>query len=307
MTCIDPASREVVFMFDDIQLPDSASAPEESIGFVTFRITPLPDLAPGTVLENTAHIFFDSNPAIVTNTYQHRIYECGAEGEFSVGTEFCFGDEILAEGTHPYVEEYAWQLDGEDIGSDLIVLFFPEETGPQTLTLTGTNPLCETTTDIDILVNALPEVDITEDGAMLTATAGESYQWFLNGDPIAGANAMEYTAVENGDYSVYVVDANGCSGTSEEVTIIVISVEENDASYLLFYPNPMADQGTLVLPDNGPWNIQLVDGQGRVVTAEQSFQNARYQLNRHELSTGIYFLNVSNLKGINETLEIVIR
>jgi uncharacterized repeat protein (TIGR01451 family) len=54
--------------FPNIMLPDSASNPSGSQGFVQYRIKPKANLLVGTQIENTAHIYFDFNPAIVTNT-----------------------------------------------------------------------------------------------------------------------------------------------------------------------------------------------------------------------------------------------
>jgi len=57
-----------IFFFDDIMLPDSTTNEVESHGFVTFGIASLEGVGDKTELENTASIFFDFNPAIVTNT-----------------------------------------------------------------------------------------------------------------------------------------------------------------------------------------------------------------------------------------------
>jgi uncharacterized repeat protein (TIGR01451 family) len=56
------------FRFPNILLPDSASNPIVSQGFVQYRIKPKANLIAGTQIENTAHIYFDYNPAVVTNT-----------------------------------------------------------------------------------------------------------------------------------------------------------------------------------------------------------------------------------------------
>jgi uncharacterized repeat protein (TIGR01451 family) len=56
------------FRFPNILLPDSASNPSGSQGFVQYRIKPKANLTAGTQIENTAHIYFDFNPAVVTNT-----------------------------------------------------------------------------------------------------------------------------------------------------------------------------------------------------------------------------------------------
>lgn len=58
----------LTFHFPNIMLPDSASNPEASQGYVQYRIKPLSGLPVGTTIDNTAFIYFDFNPAIVTNT-----------------------------------------------------------------------------------------------------------------------------------------------------------------------------------------------------------------------------------------------
>jgi len=63
------------FFFDDIMLPDSTTNEVESHGFVTFGIASLAGIGDKTELENTASIFFDFNPAIVTNTVVNTLIE----------------------------------------------------------------------------------------------------------------------------------------------------------------------------------------------------------------------------------------
>jgi len=65
-------TREVVWTFNDIQLPDSASDPLGSIGTLWFDIE-MTELEEGDLIENTAYIFFDQNEAIITNTSLHTI------------------------------------------------------------------------------------------------------------------------------------------------------------------------------------------------------------------------------------------
>lgn len=56
------------FHFRDILLPDSTTNEPGSHGFVQFEISALPGLSEETVIENTAGIYFDFNPPIITNT-----------------------------------------------------------------------------------------------------------------------------------------------------------------------------------------------------------------------------------------------
>lgn len=56
------------FQFDQINLPDSTTNQPLSHGYIQYRISPRSDLALGSKAKNQAEIFFDFNPAIVTNT-----------------------------------------------------------------------------------------------------------------------------------------------------------------------------------------------------------------------------------------------
>lgn len=56
------------FTFNNILLPDSAASEPESHGFVTFSIRQQPGNSPGTQIMNTAGIYFDFNPPVITNT-----------------------------------------------------------------------------------------------------------------------------------------------------------------------------------------------------------------------------------------------
>ncbi len=61
------------FSFPSIHLPDSGADIEKSKGFITFHVNQKAGNMPGSILYNTASIYFDSNPAIVTNTVFHTI------------------------------------------------------------------------------------------------------------------------------------------------------------------------------------------------------------------------------------------
>ena len=60
------AGRVVEWRFDGIMLPDSTSNEARSHGLVSFRLRPVLPLVAGTVIENTANIFFDFNDPVIT-------------------------------------------------------------------------------------------------------------------------------------------------------------------------------------------------------------------------------------------------
>ena len=63
------------FLFENIQLSDSNTNEAASHGFVKFSIYPKATAPLETLIENTAHIYFDFNDAVVTNTTRHRLGE----------------------------------------------------------------------------------------------------------------------------------------------------------------------------------------------------------------------------------------
>lgn len=63
------------FLFLNIMLPDSSTNEPESHGFIRFRIGQRANNPLGTVIENSADIFFDFNEAVVTNTTFHTVGE----------------------------------------------------------------------------------------------------------------------------------------------------------------------------------------------------------------------------------------
>ncbi|MEZ4983917.1 MAG: T9SS type A sorting domain-containing protein, partial [Saprospiraceae bacterium] len=78
------------FFFKDIYLPDSMSNPLESQGFVRYSIKPkegLPDL---TLIENTAYIYFDQNPPIVTNTTINTLMDMIPVGTENIREDLAF-------------------------------------------------------------------------------------------------------------------------------------------------------------------------------------------------------------------------
>lgn len=72
------ASNVVKFNFTNIYLPDSNSNEAASHGFVRFTVKPHAGLTPGTQIKNKGYIYFDSNPAVITNTALNTIAAPGS-------------------------------------------------------------------------------------------------------------------------------------------------------------------------------------------------------------------------------------
>lgn len=66
---LDRLGKNLSWNFKNIQLPVSIPNTDIGKGFIKFKIKPKAGFAIGDIIPNTAQIYFDSNPAIVTNTF----------------------------------------------------------------------------------------------------------------------------------------------------------------------------------------------------------------------------------------------
>lgn len=303
-TTLDWNTREVTFLFENIQLPSASADALESNGAISYRILPLADAEAGTVLGNTAFIYFDQNPELSTTNVFHTLYACGEEATISVDTEVCLDDVLEAEATAPFIEYWNWNLDEEFLSATPVAAIETGASGTFVLELTAGNALCETTESVEITVFNLPNPQILQDGSVLTCDSGQSLQWFLNGVAIDGAIQNAYTLTEEGVYTVEIVNINGCVGTSDPFFATPVNVFEAERIAMAFYPNPMANSGTLQLSHSGQWEVSLLDATGRVV-AQARFVGTTWTLQRASLAPGLYFLRVKG-DGEMKAMEVLI-
>ena len=66
---MDRTGNNLTWRFDNIELPATIVNATESKGYIQFKIKPKPGYTVGTIIPNTASIYFDYNPAIITNTF----------------------------------------------------------------------------------------------------------------------------------------------------------------------------------------------------------------------------------------------
>jgi uncharacterized repeat protein (TIGR01451 family) len=301
VTSIGP-NGVVDFIFDGIMLPDSTTNEPESHGWILFKIRPLEDILPGSLIENTAYIYFDSNPPIITNTTWHTIVNCDGLSNFVLSeNEICEGQTVNASSTEPFITDYHWNINGDDQAENAASLLLSGNPGSYEVTLTASHPLCEETETKTLVIHPAPTAEITQEGIQLTASAGASWQWFLNGTALEGANAQAFNAEESGLYTVLVINEFGCSDMSEGV--MVVSVGEMQKLSLLLYPNPMSQSATLVL-ETGLWQVDIYDTNGRKV---RGYENAtdRLMIMKNELAAGVYSIRVAGSGGVGEMKMVI--
>ena len=234
--------RILEWTFNNIMLPDSNVNEIESHGFITFKVRQAPNLPLGTTINNTAHIYFDFNAPIVTNTTNHRIALPDTitwTGEQIISVTTC--DSFLFGGVSYDNSGLFWNVvnnggldslhtlditilessENSIIESHCDFYIAPDnhvytESGRYTAILTNSMN-CDSLINIDLTIDSIPSDSLIKSGTTLTAYAsGYSYQWLDcdNGSlPIIGETAQTYQAISNGNYAVIISNGN-CSDTS---------------------------------------------------------------------------------------------
>lgn len=79
---LDRVENELTWNFNNIQLP--VSIPNSTIGkgYIIFKAKLKPGFEVGDIIPNTAEIYFDTNPAIITNTFQTEFVNSLTSSEF---------------------------------------------------------------------------------------------------------------------------------------------------------------------------------------------------------------------------------
>jgi hypothetical protein len=165
--------------------------------------------------------------------------------------------------------------------------------------VTVTNPTgCTAASTSQPTTVTIPSVDtITQSGYVLTSLTESSYQWYQGATLLTGATAQTYTASQNGVYSVYVTDANGCSSASNSLTVTGVGINEITASNYKVYPNPATEQIQLDLTHmeqstlSSLSGIAVYDMLGNKLKS-QSITDTTISVS--DLSNGVYIIAVTD-------------
>ncbi|PJA06149.1 MAG: hypothetical protein COX70_10170 [Flavobacteriales bacterium CG_4_10_14_0_2_um_filter_32_8] len=150
---------EAVFKFENIMLPDSGADFIASQGYVKFRINLKPNIISGTQIFNKSDIYFDNNPAVITNIVVNTVYDCENALVNIVNSPTCFGENLIANSPEGSIINYFWEIDSFYTDSSAILSWQADTVGVFDLKLTINNPFCSKDTTVNITI--YPSIPIT--------------------------------------------------------------------------------------------------------------------------------------------------
>lgn len=138
-----------------------------------------------------------------------------------------------------------------------------------------------------------------------------SYQWYLDGNPIAGATSATYDWTTSGNYSVEIQQFDQCPSFTSSTSLVGTAVEESAATTfdLSVYPNPAEGRVVVKAHSSRPTTAQLhiLDLSGKVVYTSQENLNGGLNLIALEpsLNAGVYTIEIRSGESTHSTRLIV--
>ncbi|MFT5025150.1 MAG: hypothetical protein ACI9L7_001089 [Candidatus Azotimanducaceae bacterium] len=205
---------------------------------------------------------------------------------------YCEGEEILISNAFPGPTTFQWYQNGNPIDGATDEDYFVTESGTYVLNVTyPTCPDFELTSGIgptfSFIATEIPV--LTESGGSISSTSATSYEWYLNGEAIIGANEQSYIPTESGEYFVAIIDSNGCEAQSDPLDFVLVGVPEIKESALSIFPNPVNGHLNLISNDKPLGQILIYDALGQKVFVDV-INDINTTIDFSIFNTGLYYL-----------------
>jgi hypothetical protein len=160
---------------------------------------------------------------------------------------------------------------------------------------------------IVFIVNPIPVVNVVFtnlDGGTLVSDFGfNSYQWFLDGQPITNATSSTLIPLVNGTYTVTVTNEFGCEN-SASTSLVTVSLTESVMEIVSIYPNPTDGRLTLNFGSQAPQSFTISNSRGETVYLNKQ-PMATELLDLRMLASGVYAITFY-LNGRNWVEKLVV-
>jgi PKD repeat protein len=202
----------------------------------------------------------------------------------------CAGSCVSFNNTSTGGTTYSWDF-GNSTTSTLTnpATICYDNPGTYQITMVACNATGCDTSYSAVTVSAAPDNGLLYmNGQISSLQTNALYQWLLcpSLTIIPGATSVNFTPPINGEYAVIVTLANGCSDTSDCVSVGDLSIGEFDNNAVKVYPNPTDGHLRILLPMDEV-SVRVMDQNGRELIRDTIYSNELIEWN---LESGIYFL-----------------
>jgi hypothetical protein len=249
------------------------------------------------VITTNSNGCFDTSAAITITVNPAPIASVSAAGPTTV----CAGDSALLNALPNTGMTYQWLLNGAVIPAQTANNLFAFASGAYQAIVTNSSGCADTSAVVSITVNPLPTaptitVSATSDTLFSSEVTGN--QWYLNGQPIVGANGQSLVITQNGSYTATVLSAAGCeSQNSNVLNIQNVGLASWSMLQGKVYPNPTS--GAFSITTNllvaDPVRLEVFSSTGQLVYSEileASPGLFLHQVSLETLAAGLYSIRL---------------
>ena len=218
-------------------------------------------------------------------------------------TEFCEGGDVILAIPSGFAS-YTWNT-----GSGFSQLT-ATQSGSYFATVSNTDG-CTVNSDTVIVTvfptPLTPSISYAANDTVMVSSIADGNQWYFNGNMITGETGTTLRPVNLGNYSVRIIDSNGCEGDMSAMQFYnSIGIVDNLASQVNLYPNPSNGLVTLELGAIDVLSIKIYDAKGRLLNELNSCPgNCRIDLGAFE--DGMYQLVLMTTQGQTVTKAVVLQ
>ena len=289
--------REAVFTFKNIYLPDSGANFVESMGYFSYSIFPDSSVNPGTEIANKAKIYFDYNPAIITNTTVNTI-EC----YHIPNPTLTYNNYFLKVGsTGGFLVN--WYRNDTLLKSSYSDTLYPFINGNYYVVLSDSSFCSKISGDYAVTVcSYLPNPILSYNNQFLKVDSTGSFlvNWYRNNILVKSDYSDTLMPQTNGNYHVTLSDSSFCLKKSNNYNVINLGLEPYNADMdFTVFPNPSNIDITIFLNSTTKTEntILIIDLLGRIMYSVNEKQQKKITITKNKLAEGINIVSLIDENG----------
>jgi hypothetical protein len=228
-------------------------------------------------------------------TYSVTAYNQGCEVESSISITFdlipvydiqalggnCEGDDVTLTISP---DEYVYDWFNNSPSSSVVV----NQSGSYSVVVINGACVSNATYDLDLLSLPTPSITVNAN-AFACNLSGYNYQWYYNGNIIAGATSQFYEATQSGFYTVE-IESGGCTNESELYSHTYIGIDDLENSEMIIYPNPTTGQVFIEMKQMIE-AFEILDISGRVVQSGTA-NSSKFNMDFTSFAAGTYIIKI---------------
>jgi len=225
-------------------------------------------------------------------------------------TEFCQGQSVKLKTIEGVGYTYQWNKNGVPIANATNSSYVATDSGNYTVSITlGPNNAVSDPIPVNVIPTPTATISssttVIPSGSSITLIASSginyTYQWYLNGLPIANATNATFDASDAGDYTVEVY--NGCYSLSAAKTMTVaLGSNSFDNPQIIIYPNP--NNGIFYIKNANHSSMSIINLMGQLIGKTEINSND-FQINLKD--KGVYLLQITTEEQKIKMEKIIVR